>query len=70
MHAAVIVVLVALVIAGGWYIDVRRRPWKPCRWCNGRTRTKGSRPKAWGKYRCRHCGGKGEVRRWGAGKGK
>jgi DnaJ-class molecular chaperone len=65
---AVLLLLAALVAAGAWYVDVRRRPWKPCPWCGGRKRTRGSRPTAYGKFTCRHCGGKGEVRRVGAGR--
>lgn len=67
MHVALIVLGAVVVAGGAWYIDVRLRPWKPCPWCNGRTRTRGSRPAAYGKFRCRRCGGKGEVRRRGAG---
>lgn len=59
-------VLAALVIGGGWYVDVRWHPWKPCPSCHGRTRNAGSRPSAYGKHHCRRCGGKGEVRRIGA----
>jgi DnaJ-class molecular chaperone len=61
-----LILLAALVTAGGWYIDVRWHPWRPCPSCGGRTRNKGSRPAAYGKHNCRRCGGKGEVRRWGA----
>ena len=68
MSTALVIVLAALVIGGGWYVDVRLRPWKPCPRCGGRKRTRGSRPTAFGKYSCRRCGGKGEVRRVGAGK--
>jgi len=65
----VVLLLAALVIGVAvWYVDVRLRPWKPCPRCNGRKRTRGSRPAAFGKYTCRRCGGKGEVRRVGAGK--
>jgi DnaJ-class molecular chaperone len=60
--------LIVLAVVIGWYVDVRLRPWKPCPWCGGRRRTRGSRPKAYGKYTCRHCGGKGELRRAGAGR--
>lgn len=64
----VYIVLGAVAAVGAWYADVRLRPWKPCPSCNGRTRTKGSRRTAYGKFRCRRCGGKGEVRRIGAGR--
>jgi hypothetical protein len=62
----VYIVLGAAAAVSAWYVDVHLRPWKPCPSCNGRTRTRGSRPAAYGKFRCRRCGGKGEVRRWGA----
>lgn len=68
--AVLVLLLAAVAAAAAWYVDVRLRPWRPCRWCNGRKRTRGSRPKAYGKFTCRRCGGKGEVRRLGAGKGK
>jgi DnaJ-class molecular chaperone len=63
----VYVVLGAVVAGGAWYVDLRWHPWKPCRSCHGRTRNAGSRPAAWGDHHCRRCGGKGKVRRIGAG---
>jgi len=65
-----VVVLLLAAAAGvvAWYVDVRLRPWKPCPRCGGRKRTRGSRPTAFGKFSCRRCGGRGDVRRVGAGK--
>jgi len=61
-------VLIALFLLGWWIRDVRRHPVRPCPSCGGSKRNAGSRSTAWGI--CGRCGGKGEVRRWGAGKGK
>lgn len=68
MKLALLVLLLVAVAVGAWYVDVRLRPWKPCPKCGGRKRTRGSRPRAWGEFRCRRCGGTGKVRRFGAGK--
>ena len=59
-----IVVIVALVIAAGWWVDIRVHPFRRCPKCNGKRRNPGSGSWSWGY--CRLCGGRGEVRRWGA----
>jgi DnaJ-class molecular chaperone len=59
-----IVVIIALVIAAGWWVDLRLHPFRRCPRCNGRRRNEGSTNSHWGY--CRRCGGRGEVRRFGA----
>jgi hypothetical protein len=63
----VIWVLAIGAVAGVWWLfDVRWHPVRPCPRCSGSGRNWGSDPRAWGI--CRRCGGKREVRRWGAGR--
>jgi DnaJ-class molecular chaperone len=57
-----VVLLVVAVVVVGWLVDVRRRPIRRCPSCNGTK--KNSSGSIWGP--CRRCGGKGEVRRFGA----
>jgi DnaJ-class molecular chaperone len=59
-----IVVIIALVIAAGWWVDIRVHPFRRCPKCNGKRRNPGSGSSHWGY--CSRCGGKGEVRRFGA----
>ena len=56
-----IVVIVALVIAAGWWVDIRVHPFRRCPKCNGKRRNPGSGSSHWGY--CSRCGGRGEVRR-------
>jgi DnaJ-class molecular chaperone len=63
MSGAGIVVIVAIVVIAGWWLDVRRHPIRRCPSCNGSKRNT-SNSQRWGT--CRRCGGKGEVRRFGA----
>jgi DnaJ-class molecular chaperone len=60
----VIVVIIALVIAGAWWVDMRVHPFRRCPKCDGRRRNPGSSKTYWGY--CSRCGGRGEVRRFGA----
>jgi len=59
-----IVVIIALAAAGLWWFDVQRHPIRRCPRCNGSKRNAGSSQTRWGT--CGRCGGKGEVRRFGA----
>ena len=63
-----IVVIIALVVAGLWYFDVQRHPVRRCPRCSGSKHNGGSTESRWGI--CGRCGGKGEVRRFGAGSGE
>lgn len=57
------VLLIALLLLGGWGLSVRLYPWKTCRACGGRGRIQGGG----GIHRdCGKCGAKGRVRRFGA----
>lgn len=64
MNGAAIVVIVAAVVIFLWSVDVRIHPIRRCPWCNGSKRNAGSSARYWGT--CPRCGGKGEVRRFGA----
>lgn len=69
MSGAEVVVVVGAVAAVAWWVDVHRRPIRRCPSCNGTKRNTGSSTSIrWGT--CRKCGGKGEVRRFGAGDSK
>ena len=57
------VLIIAIIVAGIWWIDVRRHPVRRCPACNGTKRNGGSSESRWG--RCRKCGGTGEIRRFG-----
>ena len=52
-----IVVIVALVIAAGWWVDIRVHPFRRCPKCNGKRRNPGSGSSHWGY--CSRCGGRG-----------
>jgi len=43
-----IVVIIALVIAAGWWVDVRVHPFRRCPRCNGRRRNEGKHQRALG----------------------
>lgn len=54
--------LIAAVFGCGWYVHVRRYPWKDCPRCDG-----GKRNKSLRAHRdCGRCGATGRVRRIGA----
>jgi hypothetical protein len=61
--------VIALLVAGGWvyYSTVGRYPFRRCPRCNGAKKNAGSNELRWGL--CGRCGGKGYVRRFGAGPG-
>jgi hypothetical protein len=64
VNGALFVVLAVLVIGGGWYVHVQRKPWKTCRACDGNKRIKGVIPRTHAD--CKRCGATGRVRRVGA----
>jgi DnaJ-class molecular chaperone len=66
VSGGLLLALIAVVIVVGWYVDVRRRPNRRCRACNGTG--KNSRGVRWGT--CHRCGGVGHVHRIGAGNGR
>jgi hypothetical protein len=63
VSGAEVVVLAAAIAVTAWWVDVQRHPIRRCPSCNGSKRNSGN-AKRWGT--CRRCGGKGEVRRFGA----
>lgn len=65
MSGAPWVVLIAVVVVAWWYVDLRFRPMKKCPACKG-ARTRPGTLLAGTYGYCTRCGGKGEVRRWGA----
>ena len=65
VSGAEFVVLAGAVAGVAWWVDVARRPIRRCPSCKGTKRNTGnSTSLTWGT--CRRCGGKGEVRRFGA----
>jgi hypothetical protein len=58
-------VLIAVAILVGWWFSVQRHPVRRCPSCKGSKKNAGSTSLRWGA--CGRCGGKGEVRRFGAG---
>ena len=66
MSGAGVVVLVFIVAIVLWWFDVQRHPIRRCPSCRGSKKNLGSTARRWGT--CGRCGGKGEVRRFGAGK--
>jgi DnaJ-class molecular chaperone len=64
MSGAGVLVLAAIVVVVGWWVDVQRRPIRRCPSCDGSKKNAGDGSRYWGT--CRRCGGKGEVRRLGA----
>ncbi len=64
MSGTGVVVLVAAVAIVAWWIDMQRHPIRRCPSCSGSKKNAGSTSQRWGI--CRRCGGKGEVRRFGA----
>jgi DnaJ-class molecular chaperone len=63
-YAMGIVIIIALIFAVGWWVDLRIHPFRRCPRCNGRRRNPGSSSTHWGY--CSRCHGRGEVRRYGA----
>lgn len=59
-----VVLLIFIVAAGLWYVDVRRHPWRTCPRCGGERRLKGTVPRTHGD--CKRCGSTGRVPRLGA----
>jgi hypothetical protein len=59
-----VVVLVAAGVVVIWWVGVQRHPIRRCPSCKGGKKNAGSTSERWGM--CRRCGGKGEVRRFGA----
>ena len=66
MTPALAVLAVAAVVVAGWYVDVRWHPVRRCPSCGGSKKNWGSDTRRWGT--CRRCGGRGDVRRFGAGR--
>ncbi len=64
MSSAAILIIIVIIVIVGWSFDVRYRPNRQCPSCKGSKKNRGSTELRWGT--CRRCGGKGEVRRWGA----
>jgi hypothetical protein len=56
--------LVALVVLVGWWLSVERHPYRQCPACKGGRKNAGSSSGRWGV--CGRCGGRGNVRRFGA----
>lgn len=57
--------IIAIIVVGVWWASVRIHPIRRCPSCKGGKRNRGSSETRWGL--CPRCGGKGEVRRFGAG---
>jgi DnaJ-class molecular chaperone len=65
VNGAVVVLVIVVIVVIGWWVDVQRHPIRRCPRCKGTKRNTGSTTSlTWGT--CRRCGGKGEVRRFGA----
>jgi DnaJ-class molecular chaperone len=64
MNGSEVVVIVGAVAVTAWWLNVQRHPIRRCPSCNGSKRNAGSNSDRWGN--CRRCGGKGELRRFGA----
>lgn len=62
-----VLVLIAIVVLGGWWATVTYHPYRRCPSCKGSKKNSGSNELRWGT--CGRCGGKGHVRRFGAGPG-
>jgi hypothetical protein len=60
-------VLIAIVVLVGWWATLARHPIRRCPSCKGSKKNAGSNELRWGI--CGRCGGKGHVRRFGAGPG-
>ena len=60
------VLVIAVVVAVGYYVSLRLWPWRNCGRCQGTGRNVGSSNKRYG--RCRKCGGVGRQLRLGAGR--
>ena len=58
------VLVLAAVIAGGYWGSLRLWPWRPCRRCDGGGRNAGSNRRRFGT--CPACGGSGRKLRLGA----
>ena len=58
-----ILLLVIVVAAGAWWVEVRMHPIRRCPSCGGSKRNSANENR-WGK--CRRCDGQGEIRRFGA----
>jgi hypothetical protein len=67
VNGAGVLVLIAIVVIGGWWFSLQRHPIRRCPSCKGSKKNAGSTSLRWGT--CGRCGGKGEVRRFGAGPG-
>jgi hypothetical protein len=63
---ATVVVIIAVVVLVVWWATVARHPIRKCPSCKGSKKNAGSNSERWGV--CGRCGGKGEIRRLGAGK--
>jgi len=60
-------VLIGAIAVIAWWVELQRHPIRTCPGCNGAKKNTGDRSSTrWGV--CRRCGGKGYVRRFGAGK--
>lgn len=66
-HEAAVGLLIVFVVAAWLYVSPRIWDTKPCPRCGGSGKKAGSDSSRWGL--CGRCDGKGEVRRWGAGRG-
>jgi hypothetical protein len=64
--AVSVVVLIGAAIVVAWWLSVQHHPIRRCPSCKGSKKNAGSTSERWGT--CRRCGGKGEVRRFGASK--
>ena len=64
MNGAEAVLIVAVIVVAGWWIDVQRHPARTCPSCKGSKKNAGSNSRHWGT--CRRCKGKGRVPRFGA----
>jgi DnaJ-class molecular chaperone len=58
-----VLLIVAVIAVGVWWVDVKIHPIRRCPSCGGSKRNS-SNPARWGT--CRRCSGKGEVRRFGS----
>jgi DnaJ-class molecular chaperone len=58
MTALIIIAFAAVLGGWGWWrVDLRLHPLRPCRWCKGAGKNRGSTRSRFGP--CSHCGGSG-----------
>jgi hypothetical protein len=67
VSGADVLVAIAIVVLVCWWYSVERHPFRRCPSCKGKKKNAGSNELRWGL--CGRCGGKGHVRRFGAGPG-